>query len=320
MISVPAASPPRLSSGCSRRSARGCWQSSIRQTDAIADVCRWRTEGWFLDAGKPPQKAFSTFGFGRDRRDRLAWILWANAALLAVAYAAYALIVHARRTMAGGSSWTTLLALPLVAFVVGRTLPCAISPLLGSIRPPAGNAGAGLLLDCVSGGTRFSRRAAGGLLAGFALVRRVVAEFEPRESRRRPVRGDGSGHRRLPCRPHAALRRKNIPQSTSSLMSASVIVLAYLLGRTLDYSDPLPLSLAFVPLILTMPAGAALLHADTMWLGLATASIVADGDGGRRRQCDLQEAPLQRPSNGTPVPLSPTRRRLAAAFRPTSKS
>ena len=67
------------------------------------------------------------------------------------------------------------------------------------------------------------------------------------------------------------------PALDVTLMSVIVMGLAYLLGRTLDYSDPLPLSLAFVPLILTMPAGAALLHADTTWLGIAAASIVATG-------------------------------------------
>ena len=55
------------------------------------------------------------------------------------------------------------------------------------------------------------------------------------------------------------------------------MVLAYLLGRTLDYADSLPLSLALVPLILAMPAGAAFLHADTAWLAVAAASIVAAG-------------------------------------------
>ena len=58
------------------------------------------------------------------------------------------------------------------------------------------------------------------------------------------------------------------------LMSTSAMVLAYLLGRTLDHADPLPISLVFVPLILAMPAGAALLHAGTIGLGFAAGSIV----------------------------------------------
>ena len=98
------------------------------------------------------QETFSTFGFGRDRRDRLAWIVWANAALLAAAYGAYALIVYTHRAMAVDSSWTTLLALPLVAFVVGHALPYAVSPLLGSIRlPPETPALVSFWIPCLAG-------------------------------------------------------------------------------------------------------------------------------------------------------------------------
>ena len=54
--------------------------------------------------------------------------------------------------MAGDSSWTTLLVLPLVAFVVGRTLPYAVSPLLGSIRlPPGTPALASFWIACLAG-------------------------------------------------------------------------------------------------------------------------------------------------------------------------
>ena len=215
MISGPAASLPRLRRGCSQAFGPRLLVVVIRQADAIADVCCYRTEGRFLEAGKPPQEAFSTSGFGRDRRDRLAWILWANAALLVVAYAAYALIAHTHRAMAGGSSWTTLLVLPLVAFVVGRTLPYAVSPLLGSIRlPPGTPALASFWIACLAG-LGFLAAPLAGLLAGLALVRRAVAEFESGESRRRPVRSDGSGHRGVPCRPNAAVRGKAFRQSTS---------------------------------------------------------------------------------------------------------
>ena len=104
------------------------------------------------------------------------------------------------------------------------------------------------------------------------------------------------------------------------LMSASVMVLAYLLGRTLDYSDPLPLSLVFVPLILAMPAGAALLHADT------TVAGDCRGIDCRRRQrrssaanALIAESPreaLKRNAMRSPAGQA----RSAAAFRPTCKS
>ena len=105
------------------------------------------------------------------------------------------------------------------------------------------------------------------------------------------------------------------------LMSVSVMVLAYLLGRTLDHSDPLPISLAFVPLILTMPAGAALLHADTIVAGACRGIDCRDRGGNRRLgvRCPGSRRSEALPSR-TSILLSPTRHGSAAAFRPTSKS
>ncbi len=248
----------------------------IRQADAVADVCCYRTEGRFLEAGKPPQEAFSTSGFGRDRRGRLAWILWANAALLAVAYAAYVLIAHTHRAMTGGSSRIALLLLPLVAFAVGRTLPYVVSSLLGSVRPPPGTpALASLWFACLAG-----LGFLGAPLLAYWLASPWFAELWPSLSPGN--RGGalfvamGAGIAAYLAGP-VLLCSEQHPAIDVMLMGTSVMVLAYLLGRTLDRSDPLPMSLAFVLLILTMPAGAALLHADTTWLGLAAAAIVATG-------------------------------------------
>ncbi len=246
----------------------------IRQNDVVADVCRYRTEGRLLEAGKPRQEAFSTSGFARDRRDRLAWILWANAALLVIAFAAYALIVSTHRGMAGGSSWSTLLALPLVAFVVGRTVPYAFSSLLGSIQlPPGTPALASCWIACLAGL---------GFLAAPLLVYWLASPWfaglwpslSPGNRGGALFAAMGAGIAACLAGPMLLYADKH-PAADVLLMSVSVVVLAYLLGRTLDYSDPLPLSLAFVPLILAAPAGAALLHADTLWLAIAATTIVA---------------------------------------------
>jgi tetratricopeptide (TPR) repeat protein len=244
----------------------------IRQADVVADVHFYRMEGRILEASNPRQEAFSTSGFGRDRRDRLAWILWANAALFVISYAAYALIVHTHRAMAGGSSWTTLLVLPLVAFVVGRTLPYAVSPLLGSIRlPPGTPALASFWIACLAG-----LGFLGAPLVAYWLASPWLAELWPSLSPGN--RGGalfaamGAGIAAYLAGPMLLYSEKHLVIDVM-LMSISVMVLAYLLGRTLDYSDPLPISLVFVPLILTMPAGAALLHADAIWLGFAAGSI-----------------------------------------------
>ena len=187
----------------------------IRQADAVADVSCYRMEGRLLEAHKPRQEAMSTFGFGRDRRDRLAWILGANAALLAIAYAAFALVVrtpprHGRRQLVDHASPRAAGGFRRGAHPALRNFPAA-----GVHTASPGNAGAGLLLDRVPGRPGLSRRTAAGLLAGVALVRRVVAEFEPGESRRRPVDRDGSGYRGLPGRPHAAVLGSTPCASTS---------------------------------------------------------------------------------------------------------
>ncbi len=270
----------------------------IRQADAIADVCYYRAEGHFLEAekprqeasqgpslggdesqqslaaGKPRQESFSTAGFGRDRRDRLAWILWANAALLVIAYVAYVLIVRTHPSMAGGSSWTTFLMLPLVAFVVGRTLPYAVSPLLGSIRlPPGTPALASFWIACLAGLGFLAAP-----LVAYWLASPWFADLWPSSS---PANRGGALFTAMAAGIAAYLAGPLLlysdrhPAIDVTLMSLCAMALAYLLGRTLDYSDPLPVSLIVVPLMLAMPAGAALLHADTIWLGIAAASIVA---------------------------------------------
>jgi tetratricopeptide (TPR) repeat protein len=245
----------------------------IRQGDIIGDVHCYRMEGRILEASNPRQETFSTSGFARDRRDRLAWILWANAALLIISYAAYALIAHTHRAMAGASTWTTLLVLPLVAFVVGRTLPYAVSPLLGSIRLPSGTpALASFWIACLAG-----LGIIGAPLVAYWMAAPWLAELWPSLSLRN--RGGalfvamGAGIAAYLAGPMLLYTEKH-PVIDVMLMSIIVMVLAYLLGRTLDYSDPLSLSLVSVPLILTMPAGMALIHTDAIWLGFAAGSIV----------------------------------------------
>ena len=176
--------------------------------------------------------------------------------------------------MAGGSSWTTFLVLPLVAFVVGRALPYAVSPLLGSIRFPAGTPLlASFWIACLAGlGFLVAPLVAYWLAAPW--FAQLWPSLSPANRGGALFAAMGTGIAAYLAGP-LLLYSVNHPAIDAMLMSMGVVALAYLLGRTLDYSDPLPLSLVFVPLILAMPAGAALLHADATWLGLATASIVA---------------------------------------------
>ncbi len=248
----------------------------IQQADTIPGVSYYRLEGRLLDASKARQETFSTFGFGRDRRDRLDWIVWANAALLVIAYAAYALIVYSHRTMAGGRSWTAMLLLPVVAFVVGRTLPYAVSPLLGSIRlPPGTPALASFWIACLAGL---------GFLAAPLLAYWLASPWfaalwpslNPGNRGGALFAAMGAGIAAYLAGP-MLLYSDGHPLLDVTLMSVIALVLAYLLGRTLDYSDPLPASLALVPLVLAMPAGAALLHAETMGLAIVAGTVVAAG-------------------------------------------
>ncbi len=248
----------------------------IRQADAAADLCCYQTEGRILEAENPSQEAFTTSGFGRDRRDRLAWIVWANVALLAVAYAAYTLIAHTHRAMTAGNSRATLLLLPLIAFAVGRILPLAVSSLLGSVRPPPETpALASIWFPCLAG-IGFI----GGPLLAYWLASPWLAELwaslSPGNRGGALFTAMGAGIAAYLAGP-MLLGLEQHPAIDVVLMSVCVLVLSYLLGRTLDRSDPLPLPLAFVPLVLMMPAGAAVLHADTTWLAIATAAVAATG-------------------------------------------
>ena len=179
---------------------------TIRPVDAAEGVYRYGTEGQLLDAASdsPPER-FSTMGLSRDRRDRLAWIVLANVALLALALAAYALIVRTHRALAVDTSWLTLLVAPLAGFAVGRILPCVIAPLLGSLRLGPGTPLAAAFWFPLAGGSGSRGPPAGGLLDGVAPVGQAAADSQSGHPRRRDVRRDRGGHRRVPCRTAAAV-------------------------------------------------------------------------------------------------------------------
>jgi tetratricopeptide (TPR) repeat protein/uncharacterized protein (DUF1778 family) len=251
---------------------------TLRKSDATNDVRAYTATGQILEeSGNTPAKRvkpFSAVGVARDRRDRLAWILWANAALLAAAYAAYALIVRTHRAMAGDSSWTTLLVLPAAAFAVGRCVPYAIAPLLGSIRlPPGSPALVAFWLPCLAGLAFI-----GAPVLAYWLISPWFAQLwvslSPASRGGALFAAVGTGIAAYLAGPLLLYLDGHLLLELT-LASANVVLLTYLLGRTLDYADSLPLSLVFVPLALAMPAGAALLHAGPAWLGLATAGILA---------------------------------------------
>jgi hypothetical protein len=270
---------------------------TLRKSDAVKDVRAYAATGQFLEepgnSPQKPQRPFSALGVARDRSDRLAWILWANAALLAAAYVTYGAIVYTHRAMAADSSWTTLLALPLVAFMVGRCVPYAIAPLLGSIRlPPGAPALVFFWLPCLAGvGFLAAPLLAYWLIAPW--LAQLWASLSPASRGGALFAALGTGIAAYLAGPLLLYLDEHLLLELL-LMSTSVVALTYLLGRTLDYADPLPLSLAFIPLALTMPAGAALCHAGAAWLGLATGSIIAalavmlfwNGRRGKRRVPD----------------------------------
>ena len=155
----------------------------------------------------------------------------------------------------------------------GRILPYAVSPLLRSIQvPPDTPALASFWIACLCGLGFLAVP-----LVAYWLASPWFAQLSPGLSPRN--RGGalfaamGAGIAAYLAGPLLLYADTN-PALDVLLMSTIVIVLAYLLGRTLDYADSLPLPFVLVPVILAMPAGAALLHADTTWLGLAAGSVV----------------------------------------------
>ena len=250
---------------------------TIRPVHVAEGLYYCGTEGQLLDAASDsPPEWFVTTGFNRDRRDRLVWIVLANVALLAMALAAYALIVRTHRALAVDTSWSTLLLAPLAGFAVGRVLPCVIAPMLGSLRlEPSTPLAAALWFP---------------LVAGLGLIGLPLAVYwmaSPQLAKLRPIlsldtRGGamfaaiGAGIAAYLAGPLLLYLEGHLVIDVT-LMTASVMLLAYMAGRALDNTDPLPLAMAIVPLLLTMPLGAAVLHVDTVWLGLATALIVAIG-------------------------------------------
>ncbi len=247
----------------------------IRQVDQTDDVTCCRAEGQILEAsGDAPSDSFSTLGFGRDRRSRMAWLVEANLALLVLAFAVYLAIAYTHRAMAAGISRLSLLVMPLVGFAAGRALPYAIAPLLGSICPAPGSPA---WVSCWFP-----------LLAGLALIGGTVAIYwlaSPQLVKASPIfspdtRGGalmaamGAGIAAYLATPLLLYLDTQIAAQLG-LLVVSVILLAYLTGRAVDSTDRMPIATAVAPLALTMPLGAALLHADTIWLAAAAALIVA---------------------------------------------
>ena len=131
---------------------------TVRKADIADDVYYYRAEGQLLDAARDaPQQPFAGIGFARDRRDRLAWIIAANLALLALAYAAFvaagAEAARGRRPAApaGGAA----------GGLRRRTPPALCRCAAAGIDPGlAVRAGRGVLLAPLSGRARPRGRAA----------------------------------------------------------------------------------------------------------------------------------------------------------------
>ncbi len=212
-------------------------------------------------------------GICRDRRDRLAWILAANAGLVVLACVLYFLIVATHRTMCSEKSWKVWLIVPLVGFAVGRVVPYAIAPTVGAIQiTPELSAATTIWFPLLMG-----LGVIGGPLIAYWLASQWLAKLW--SFLNLDVRGGalfaavGAGTAAYLARPLLLY----VPQSAMAvdilLMTATVILLAYLLGRSLDRSDSSSANFAPAFLLLAAPAGMTVLHADVKWLAVSSVSL-----------------------------------------------
>ncbi|MEI8371824.1 MAG: AAA family ATPase [Planctomycetota bacterium] len=246
-----------------------------RLNDVADDIYAYTLEGKvFRTASEASWERISVNGFSRDRRDRLVWLVLNNLAMLAAGYLGYALAAYGQRTTRTAFSLRNLLLLPLVGFAVGRLTPLAFLPIIGSIRPgPQTAASLSFWLPCLAGlvfviGPLFVYWAVSARLARFwssvHLLGRGGAVFAAIGAGAAAALGDPLllylDQGQLVCLVSLAI---------------SVIAIAYVAGRALDSADPLRWELILAAPLFAAAMGAAVFHAEAVWLELLALLTIA---------------------------------------------
>lgn len=263
----------------------------VRMKDAVETVYDCTADVYLLDGGGTAKErnsanassVFPNFTIDRlrvDRHDRAGLIVLANVLLLVLACALHRLIAATHATMISERSWRFGLLAPLAAFAIGRAVPYAIAPALVALHvSPEASAATSFWYPCLLGLGLIGVPLIAYWLASQGLAQHwSLLSVDVRGGALFAAVGAGiAAYMAGPLLLYGPLpgARLWLAAINCVLMAASIIVVAYVAGRSLDRADPLSAHIA-APFLTIVPAlvGLAVLSADTGWLSACTAAVV----------------------------------------------
>ena len=242
---------------------------TVHRTDRVDDIHFYTLTGKIYEKGDAkPQHVLSKTGFSRDRRAQQIPIVLGHFALLLLGLAIYVLVAPS-----GSSSITpSMLTAPVAAFAAGRLLPWALVPLLRTITPiPETLAKLSFWWPVLVGLVLFA--------AFPALIWFLSGRFQVQP------RGRAGGFFVAVvlgiCAYFLTPQLLWAPQLgwlLATLTIATLLPAAYILGRTLDHLDQLPISTVAFPIVIGLAAGASVLHAN--WILMAFLALISTTGSG----------------------------------------
>ena len=231
-----------------------------------------------VDSGNAPPvfPNFTVSSLRVDRHNRAGLILLANVLLLVLACVLHRFITATHSTMISERSWKFGLLAALTAFAIGRAVPYAIAPTVGALHvSPAASAAAAFWYPCLLGLGLIGLPLIAYWLASYGLARHwSLLSVDVRGGALFAAVGTGiAAYMASPL-----LLYEPLPKAVIDcvLMAISIVIVAYLAGRSLDRADPLSTHIA-APLLTIIPAlvGLAVLSADVRWLSVCSTALVA---------------------------------------------
>jgi len=248
----------------------------VRENDVVDGDYFYVVEGdIYSRTADAPTQNFAVMGFSRDRNRWFTPIVMINVCLLAGAYLAFWLQSRLRRRASVRTGVWAFVALPLLAFMIGRVTPWFVGPLLRSISPvPETLAIVSFWMPALAGISLTI-----GPMMGCWLVAKRLARIWPvfsLESRLASIFvGVAAG-----CAAYLSVAMFLMLEGRAwAVFVPATIALAglgYLLGCSLDSVDEMPSAFTALACLLALLIGATVFLCEPTWLwcvaGLTTIS------------------------------------------------
>jgi len=225
---------------------------TVNRTDKVDDVHFYTLTGKIYEKGaSAPSQVISETGFSRNRRGQQLPLLLGNLGFLLLGVLIYVLLAPEGHSSIEPSGLIT----PALAFAAGRALPWAAIPLLRTIIPlPETLAKLSFWWPLLVGVVLFAVLPA---LVWFLTIRFQLHPQGRAGAFLAVIMLGITAYFLTPLLLWAPLQGWLL----AGLMTLALLPTAYVLGRVLDHLDQLPLAAGGLPLVVSIAAGAAMLHA-----------------------------------------------------------